>query len=546
LIPLQQTQLATRKEFYIYFLCGLIALYFIMSAAFDILFYHHDIYKYSTGSLHRACTGNQGHKLIVAIGRPGGAYLDCLNNKLGNTLESINHMRGLSLVLISAMLSLFAVSLRKLGFAFWTALFVSGAVFLLPITLTIVIMACASIIVSIILAFLANYYISQFDLEKMQMKSHYIVDMGFGVFLLLISFFTYPGATAFYLVPAAMLILFRPLSEWQKTKKSVIRDVLIYCLFSVIYFLIAKALQQSIDVNISQSYRFSLNTKIFNRVTALFQMLPKLWNLDAEFRYTVLIYGIITLGSLCGLKSFFQNKQVPIKFLMEAVFALLILLVLGGSVYLLAPAQGTPSSRVVFPFETITLLIVIWSVLKCCEWRPKTAVRNFFLASGSVCLIAAYYSNAILTMSVLNDYLELNVIVTAIANRIEEHEPIKRIHVIGSTQTNFTAVNPHEDIFSVNSTVSGDDTTNMVNTAFLRIAKRHTFDLTNCTFLGGDGKMTEEEIRCINSVPKGNIAVTYSHAGAPIYVSPDTLLISMNSPLPAGQKIDYNAILRDR
>jgi hypothetical protein len=213
----------------------------------------------------------------------------------------------------------------------------------------------------------------------------------------------------------------------------------------------------------------------------------------------------------------------------------------GEAVYLAQPAPDAPSSRVFFVFQAMIVLLIFWSFLQIFELFTRERSKAFLSVTIIIFLIAAYFANLTVTRSVLNDYLELNVIIRSLADKIYKHELIKRVHIVGSTQSNFTGFNPHEDIFSVNSSVSGDDVTNMVNTALLQIAKRHTFDVTNCTFNAINGKVNPSEINCIRTTAPENIAVTYSLPGNEIYLSPDMLIISMESPLPSNSKMDFRA-----
>jgi hypothetical protein len=319
----------------------------------------------------------------------------------------------------------------------------------------------------------------------------------------------------------------------------VVRDLFTYIAFSVFYFVAAKQLQNSIDVIIPTAYKFDINCHIITKMQYIISSLPKLWNFEAGMTQAVVVYGVIILGCLSALK--FQSLKTIGKPLLQAVASIFILLVFGEAVYLAQPAPDVPSSRVFFVFQAMTVLIIFWSFLKIIELFTRERNKAFLRVTIIIFLIAAYFANLTVTRSVLNDYLELNVIITALADRINKHEFIKRIHIVGSTQSNFTGFNPHEDIFNVNSSVSGDDATNMVNTAFLQIAQRHTFDLTNCNFHAINGKVNPAEKNCIRITPPENIAVTYSLPGNEVYYSPDMLIISMESPLPVNKKIDFRA-----
>ncbi len=541
----RHNHLDTRKEFFINFIFAAVAFYFIFSAALNIPFYHHDIYKFSTGSLHRACTGNQGYKLLMALGRPGSAYIDCVNNKIGNTLESYNILRALCLGLISIMVSLFAAFLQPLGFSRWPAFLVSATIFLLPLTYTTVIMASGPLYVSMLLAYLAYIFISKLNVDKQELRFNNGMPVALGLILLLASFFTYPAVTSFYLVPALTLVLFKPLTEWRKTKKIVFRDLFIYAAFSILYFVAAKQLQDFMDAGVPANFKIQVNTHVLTKIEYLLFALPKLWNIELVRGQAYLFYSVILLGCLCGLKDYFKESKKISKSLVEAVFSVFILLLFASTVYLASPANDAPSTRVIFAFQAMIALILFWSAFYICKLSPHKKSQAFLCVLMILFTIAAYFANEIVTRSVLNDYLELNVIVNALAQRIQSHQPFKRVHLIASSQANYTGYTQHEDIFNINSNVFGDDSANMVNAAFLRIANRHSFNITNCNFGQINGKASPEEINCIATVPAEDIAVTFSRPGQEIYHSPNTLTIDMNSPLPAGSKIDFRAAQAD-
>jgi hypothetical protein len=519
-----------KKEAIFYLLLGIVGIFLIFLPITYIPFYHHDIYKFSTGGFHQACSSNQGHSFIVTLGRPFSAYLDCLNNKIGNTLGGITLIRVCCLLLIGVMVGGFALLLKSRGFSRWVALLISFSVFLLPIVLTIIIMISTTLIVSIMLAFASYFLINLSHLNLLKWKKHDYLTMGLGCFLLMTAFFTYPSEAAFYLVPSLLLVLFQPLSEWRITRKLVVRDTIIFGLASLVYFVLAKALQMYRGVvGVPAAYQFKLNYDFVDRISYLLQKLPDFWNLNAGPFQKCIVYALLLFGCLSALRELYQKKDISKKYLLQAIISILVLVVLGCSVFLVAPNRDIPVSRVIFVFQVMALLALFWSIFQVCRYFRTKKEDVFFLSTALICLMGIYYSSSTITMSALNDNAELNYIASSIFKATHASQPIARIHIIVSNQLNSNGMPAHEDIININSTNYAGDIGNIVNAAMLKIAKRHSFGINNCVFSEIDEpKYFLEERKCIYATFPGDIAVTYSRSGDMYVNTPGTLIIDMN------------------
>jgi hypothetical protein len=516
-----------RKELFLYFILGFIVLYFVYSAALTLPFYHHDVYKYSTGGIHKACTSNQGHEYIISLGRPISAYLDCLNNDMGYTFAGMRYLRIFCALLSAFLLSVFALYLRHSGFTRQNAFLLSGAIFFLPMTATVMIMACSTLTVALLLAFAAHYFIARTEFSVHSRSVFYLLT---GILFLLASFFTYPAMTAFFLMPALIKVLFEPLSAWKHTRKIVCRDVLIYFVISVCGFVLAKWLQQHMALlGIPPTYRFILNPHIFARVIPLLLWLPVFWNLDAGLLQTLFIFAFIFIACVCAFKPFYQNK-LNSAYLMQAIIAVLILSGSGASVFLLSPSNEVALTRVGFVFQAMEIVILVWCFAQIQTLFFNTKTQAALLFSAFLFLTGAYCANYYVTLSALNDYTELNFITNRIAMELYSHKNFKRIHIIAPDVINYNGMRPHDDIFNFNSTFTDSDIANMVNTALLQIAQRHSFGVVNCVFSATESALLfKQEEQCINSALPRDIAVTYSLPRAPVYQSPDMLVIDMST-----------------
>lgn len=529
----------TYKQFFIYFILSALALYFVFSPAINIPFYHHDIYKFVTGGFHQACSHEPGFEFIMTLGRPVTAYIECLNNKVGNTLESVAYLRVLYLLLIAATISWFAVSLNKLRLSYWVALLVSSSIFFLPAMQTVMIMIASNIIITILLSFAANYFISESDADFRSHKVKAIAYLYIGLFLMLLAFFAYPSMTAFFLMPAFIGVLFKPLSEWRVTRKVVARDVFVYVVCCIMFFVLAKVLKVYVkmyypEVIVPASYEFTLSFNLGEKFTYLYHLLPVFWNLDSGLPQAVIVYLIITTGSIVALKEFLGNKKNSTSYLLQAIFAIFVLAISGSLTYLLAPMHGWPFSRVIFIFQAMSLLVVVWSLIQISKLFSYRKDQWIIATVALLFCAGAYYANNRVAASALNDYTELNYMATSIAARIQqESTPLKRIHVIAPTVANFNGLVNHEDIFNLNSSLSAGNITYMVEAALLRFAKRHSFDVSNCIFSeNNEAKHFDDEKKCIEATDARTIAVTYSRSGDAIYQTDGMMVINMNVLAP--------------
>lgn len=498
-----------RFPFFIFFIICFISIYFIYSPVLHIPFYHHDIYRYSVGGFYKACMEDYGYLNMYIQVRPLQALLDCAHFKLAYTVQRMSFIRFECIMLISFFAALFAYWLMKIGLiSRWISLLISILIMCLPAMQNVMLMGVDSMILTVLLAFIA-YLLIERDYK-----------IG-GVFCLLGSFFMYPACSSFFLVPATVFILFKPLSEWHQTRAIVIRDSVLFLICCGLYFLIGKITQHYLtSMNFSANYAFKIHASdFFARIGALFKVFPSLWNIHYNNIYqAVFVYFIIGLGCYAAIKKSHANH------VKQAVTGLIILLLLGNTAFLGQPTTMV-FARILFVFQAMSILILVWALIHAIEFFRAATILVFVMLFFSATATANYT----VAKSALNANMELNYISTYLRQSILYHKKIKQIHIIGpdiESKLNFIGIEPRDDAFHVNSTIYRQDVYYMVNEALKEILRPDSYTLFNCG-LDEFQLMKQSEAECIKSAPKNSIIVTYSRQSQPVAAHPDMLIIDM-------------------
>ncbi len=533
-----QIEIQKLKLFLIYFTLSVLVLYFVFAPAIHIPFYHHDIYKYSVGGFHNSCRNDPGFSYLFKLGRPFSAMLDCGGYKVANSLNNVSHLRILCVVLVAFAMSLFAFGLHSVKRFVWPVFFISGAIFVLPAIQTTIIMTATTLVFSILMAFFAWYCLSKsylFVAKQSASRKDVFYFLG-GIGSLFISLFTYPSLSSCFLLPAFVCILFKSLSNWYAMKRTILRDVIIFIISCSLYFIIAKLLQSKLSV-VSSNYQFKLNFHFFDRIIFIYKHFPSLWMIHASFLQVALINLIILSGLVIALRNFFLSdffkykKNESIRVLLQTLFAVIVLLLLGSLTLLAVPSDDIPIGRVIFVLQAMSILILWWSLIRIGSLFSWKETHSAGLFAGLLFLIGAGVANYNMITSALNDYLEFNYITTTLAKHFQAPAfKLKRIHIISPAAVNFNGLPRGDDILNDNSTHYAGDLTYIVNAAFLQFVGKYQFSLINCIFSEIDEERHfADEIRCMGSMPKNSIAVTYSRPEKPYYKTPDMLIIDMNT-----------------
>lgn len=533
-----------KKSFLIYLLLGILALYVVFAPTVNIPFYHHDIYKYSEGGFHHSCKHNPGNGYMIALARPLQAKLDCMNYKIANTLEKMGYIRLFTLFLNSlafAVLAAWLYTSRKI--AFWIAFFIAGAIFYLPAMQSAMIMGTTIFPISILLALLSYYFMSRSSLSfnkpghRNTLSDHlYLVPSFLCLIGSLLSYFT---LSAFYLMPAMLLVLFKPLAEWKETRKIVIRDILFFTFCCVLFFIYAKNHMAHSSYFIPSSYRFNLNLEIINRLFGLYKIFPQFWNLYSGLTQFLIFNAVFIAGCSIALikyklsKYYIHNKKAAWSYLIQAVISFGVLLSLGAVTYLTVPSVAdAPVTRLIFVFQAMGIVFLFWSIVQF-SGLFKNDTKNWVKMALmlAVLFIGAIFANYNVTKSALNDYTEFTYITSSVAKGMAvKGNEVSRIHLIASSERNFNGLSSVDDIFNVNTTIYPGSIDFIVYAALAQFVNKQSVEIADCIFLDTKGNSyNNDEIKCIKSAPKNSIIVTYSVPGKPIYKSPHMLIVNMNA-----------------
>jgi len=529
-----------KVSIWVFIILNIVACYLVYAPTLHIPFYHHDIYKFSNGGLGVSCEKEAGYAYLYDLGRPISAWLDCANFKVANTVDNIIYARLACVFLIGLTMGIVAFWLYSVAFSFWIAFLISGSIFYLPVLQTTMIMAASNLILAILSAFLANLSVKKGAYFQLSNRFLGFSLFALGFLLLLGSLLTYPALSGFFLFPTLMTLLFSPLNRWREIKFKVIgRDVLVFCIGCLIYYFLVKHIQQVRNVNVAAlmpGYRLHLNFNIIDRIYALLTIFPKFWNIFSGTKQAILGYLILISGLLAAFSNFSYKESTSTakQSLIQAMLATIGLLLLGSVVFIVMP-ESWAAYRIIFVFQAMSLAILVWCVYQICflyQLKESTFIFLLCVIFGAGAILANY----IVTKSALNDNLELNFMTAEISHEIKESKTkISRIHVIVPSVANFTELPAVDDIFNSTSANSGD-ITNMVNTVLLRIAEPNSFQLTNCMFtLSDEEHHFQDEKKCIKAAPRGNVVVTYSWPNKPIFYTPNTITIKLDTLTPLVQ-----------
>jgi len=506
-------------NFITYFIFSFFILYLIYSPSLHIPFYHHDIYKFSVGGLNKICQEDYGYTNMYAQVRPLAALLDCANFKLANTLEKMSHIRFFCIMLTSLFSSIFSLWLFNKGVSRISSLLFSIAMVCLPGIQTGIIMGSEQLILSPLIAFIAYLCIENAN------KNIFLTIAG--CLLILTSFFMYPSATGFFLVPTLIATLFNPTKEWAVTRKEILRDIMVFFLLSILFFSIAKIIQahlmKSLDYPSGYVFHPALNWEIINRIMDMSKVFPSLWNINYHQTYQmILIYLILLFG-------FFPRKnERDLVTISQTIIAVIAILLLSSIAYLSQPSNMV-FTRILYVFQVMSLFIVAKACIRLIRFF-KFENPALFVGIG-LFFVGTIGANTTILKSALNDNMELNYLVSYLNNNFLPHKTIKRIHIVGlpfGSTLNFNGLYPRDDIFNINSTLYRQDSFYMVKTALQRLHQEDSYTLYNCA-LDELQLMHRTERDCISKAPKNTIIITYSRQGEPISITPHTLIINMTN-----------------
>ena len=519
--------------FFTYFALGIVYLFLVFSPAIFIHFAHHD--QYFNFAYPKKFCGHPQYHGEFKVGRPFTALVNAVVFKSVNHVSDLSFVRVAVVIFISLVLSLLAMQFYGLFSNSTTsktiAFLVSALIFILPGIQYDVHNGQIPFVASIFFALLASLFIQKvqirdfFDGDLRNSMQHFLLALAFFV----VSAFFYTPKTMVFLVPTLATILFTNVSSWSETRLKVIRDLVLYGLGCLVYFILVKIFFAPSPDKMPALYRFSITTDIPAKITLFKNNITvpafNLWNIYPNEKIYHLTLFVILAGAIITITKIFSQKCNAKKKLSDAwritqiAIAIIILLLASNTINLVA-SGAVFLYRTVFVYMAMIVLLLVWSFNAIGEIFPKGLGQKFFTIIISCVFIAGgVFANYVTFYNALNSSIEFNFICSQISKY--GNKEIRRIHVVRPEPNGRgfnNKVSSNSDEFNINSTGYVNDIPFIIRAALLELKHREDIMVYPST--------NDEE--CINSAPPGRIIVTSSAFDEPIVASPETIIVNMN------------------
>lgn len=517
---------------------GMVIFYFIFYPAINILFYAGDDFKYAFGGWHQLCRADDGFEFVLTLGRPLQGYMDCIVFKYAHTLERLSFIRLFSVVVMGCCLGLFANGLVKLGFSILSAFFFAGSVFLvqhfywdgiftgaisLPITTLLVLLAYRSIEQ-------AHFYLV--DGKRTQAT----IKLTLAGVLILSSMLTYPALAFFFCILTFSKLLFSDLNHWTQTRQEVIREVILFCLAGLVYYLWANYnIHYHALAPVTES-QYALNHpnisfhELLHRVFILGNVFHPLWALTPISDTRLQGWGMLALiggGSLTGLIHYFVKSSDAIQAsftLLQAIFLGVFLLLLCNGFLLVMPHLILNENRILFCVVASGLVLTFWGIKNSSLFFSKLSYQRIIvMMNGLIFMIIVYQVSINVIAEALSDKQYLLFTQSIIGEYLKKH-PLQRIHFIVS-QSDY----PYNKFF-------------LSNAALNQLLGRGHYKIEWCSLPRGvPGKEEDHQadtLSCMAKQPLGTIVITYSYPQEQFTKTKDMLTVDMTSISAANFRIE--------
>ncbi len=203
----------------------------------------------------------------------------------------------------------------------------------------------------------------------------------------------------FFLVPLFAKVLFTDLSEWPRTRATIVRGVILLIACCLPYFIIHKfivipelllshpegahVIQKGSIYEINVSLDPIKKAEFFVNKLAYFAL--NLWNI---YQTRILAFAVLLLIAFGCVRRFSRNGWQP-------ALACCVLLLMANAPNLVA-AGGYPAYRTLVPFSAMIVLLLIWALPKPAihvlfAWALISASVNVALVAGSNFLQFEYF-----------------------------------------------------------------------------------------------------------------------------------------------------------
>lgn len=480
-----------RKWLVIYTLISIALLYLIFAPAMNFLYYGGDDYRYAFGNPGLSCRRDEGFSFMVTVGRPLQAYMDCLSFRYAYTLERMRDIRLIAVLLMGCSMGLIADWLRTLGVSLLQGFLIAAALTLIPHLYGDTLLTGAlSLPVPILLTVIAYRAVQKSWLTL-------------GVIALLFALLSYPAMVFFYSTLMLTKILFSSLNNWEKTRREIIREGLVFLIACVIFFAWAYFnMRHHGSAPVPPQYQLThpnfYPVEMISRLWVIANFFnPNIWALLPRSAISTqgLWISIMLAGGLSiGFVSTLRQGGRMLKLAQVSVFVLGLLLLC--SAFPLVIPHFDLGSRLFVGTVSSGIILVIWALYQWSRIVPvaaKSAVVSLMLA-GYVA-VQGYQANLYMMRGAMHFAAYMNKTETAISSYLATHKLLTRIHFI--------------------------------------IAKEE-FPFNHYLFAGGalsqvmghdKYKMAWCGQACLKKLPAGVMGVTYSFIGEPYPKTESTLVI---------------------
>lgn len=524
--------MAKKERLLMFILFSILLLYFIFAPALNGLFYTGDDFRYAFGGYGKSCGGDDGFYFMKTLGRPLQAYIDCLSYRFAYTFERMRVVRFISVVLLGCVMGLLAEWLYALGFTLLNAFFAAGILVLIQKLVNSAILVGSIPLPLAVLFVIFAYHCLQKSHTPHQ-GSKEIMWLALAGILLISALLCYPAMTFFFGSLPLIKVLFSRLDHWQKTRREIIREVVVFFIVCAIYFMWAYYnMRYHARAPISSQYQIThpnlFILEIFNRLTPVVNVFTGPWALFPLVSKTLqgwLMLIAIGAGIAAGWALFYRKQIKPtVSSLVQAALAVIALLFLCSGFYLVIPQAESMDSQILFATAESGVILFIWGIYRFSELF-KSHIKNSMLLAifCLVFLVKGYQFNIWMVAHSLGYAQNINYIKTKIADFVAKGNKLRRVHYINSRKEY-----PYDKFF-------------LTNGALMGLYERGSYDIAWCSLPRGNPDAEkdhqEDTIKCIDSLPVNGIAVTYTYPDEPFKKMEGMLTIDMQN-VPKGYFIN--------
>ncbi len=532
-----------RDSFYLFgsfFFLSAVYLFFIFAPTIYIPFAHHDDYYYWSYDNKNELGLHPQYIFFVIIGRGIFNLIHHPVATLVDTVSDLWKLRMITVALIAASMALFARWMHKLTSNKITAFLISASIFTLPASQIFVFWSSFGLFTVATLCSLTSALLMEavnpqtlLQLKIFEVRQWYVVLLS--LVLLIVSLYIYQPFSMFYLVPLFAQILFVDIAEWHQTKLKAYRNLTIFSIGCLLYFVFHRYIflpiyfarypkQETLYLS-SKTHVFDITTALVAKIGVFYDVSVtsfNLWNVYPDGAVAFFVGMFILVGALAvGVRFFLRSREghrIAMRSVIEKLCLLCSLAVMANIPILLA-VGGHGGFRVLFAYSAIIVLALSWAVVEVTgllaeNLRPAT----IFFGLSVMMAGGGFLAQRNTLDTALNDYAELSFIRAKIAPHIDE---LTAVHIIRPLpQKSFLNLPwAGNGEFNINSSYYWQDIAWMIRSVVLESVK----DKASVRVYS-----TDNSEKSVAAAPRNEIVVTSSLPEEPIKAPHGALIIDMN------------------